>query len=122
MLFRSETAWEILKQDYIVGDTTANTKTGSKNYWFNKFQMAMFAQMGNTSALGNVNFVASTSWVLWPKEVRFSPYEVTYLRGKKRPTIETVELPSDMLGFGTRGYWDVEVNERENTAIVRCKA
>lgn len=117
-----ETAWEILKQDYIVGDTTANTKTGSKNYWFNKFQMAMFAQMGNTSALGNVNFVASTSWVLWPKEVRFSPYEVTYLRGKKRPTIETVELPSDMLGFGTRGYWDVEVNERENTAIVRCKA
>jgi len=117
-----ETAWEILKQDYIVNDTTANTKTGSKNYWFNKFEMAMFAQMGNTSALGSTGFVASTAWLLWPKEVRFSPYEITYLRGKKRPTIESVDLPGDMLGFGTRGYWDVEVNERENTAIVRCKA
>jgi len=117
-----ETAWEILKQDYIVNDTTANTKTGSKNYWFNKFEMAVFAQMGNTSALGSSNFVDATTWVLWPKETRFSPYEITYLRGKKRPTIETVELPSDMLGFGTRGYWDVEVNERENTAVVRCKA
>ena len=116
-----EAAFEIIGQQFIVNDTTANTKTGQKNFWYNKFEISVFPQFANT-ALGTANFNVANGWMLIPKEARFSPYEITYLRGRKRPTIESIEMPGEFLGFGTRGYWDVEVNERENTAVVRCKA
>jgi len=118
-----ETVFELLKQDRIVNDTTANTKTGDKNYWFNKFDTALFPQMSNASLLNNgaaSTFVSEGTWLLWPSSKQFSPYTITYLRGLKRPTVEPVELPENMLGMGIRGYWDVEVNEREREAIVRC--
>lgn len=117
-----ETAWDILKQDRIVNDTTANTKTGDKNFWFGKMDYAKFLQMSNTSLLGSGTFVASTSWVLWPSSKKASPYTINFLRGKKRPTIESIDLPGDMLGMGVRGYWDVKINERERLFILRAKA
>ena len=117
-----ETAWDIIKQDRVVNDTTANTKTGDKNYWFNKFDIKMFPQMGNTSLLGSGTFVSDTTYVLWPSSKQFSPYVITYLRGMKRPTIQLVDLPENMLGYGVRGFWDVEVNERERQAVLRAKA
>lgn len=118
-----EAVFELLKQDRIVNDTTANTKTGDKNYWFNKFDAVIFPQMSNASLLNNgvaSTFVSEGTWVLWPSSKQFSPYTITYLRGQKRPTVEPVELPENMLGLGIRGYWDVEVNEREREAIVRA--
>jgi hypothetical protein len=115
-----ETAWNILKQDRIVNDTTANTKTGDKNYWYNKMDMAVFPQMSNSSLLGSGTFVSEATWLLWPASKKFSPYTITYLRNQKKPTIETVDLPENMLGFGTRGFWDVEINEREKEAVVRA--
>lgn len=117
-----ETAWDILKQDRIVNDTTANTKTGDKNFWFGKMDYAKFLQMSNSSLLGSGTFVATTTWVLWPSSKKASPYTINFLRGKKRPTIESIDLPGDMLGMGVRGYWDVKINERERLFILRAKA
>lgn len=116
-----ETAFEIIGQSIIVNDTTANTKTGQQNFWYKKFDISVFPQFANT-ALGTALFNVVGGWMLIPREARFAPYEITYLRGRKRPTIESVEMPAAFLGFGTRGYWDVEINERENTAVIRCKA
>lgn len=118
-----EAAWDILKQDRIVNDTTANTKTGDKNYWFGRMDIKVFGQMANTSAFtSGSKFVGNTTWILWPSSLKFSPYEITYLRGQKKPVIETVDLPATLLGFGTRGYWDVSINERERTAVSRYTA
>lgn len=118
-----ETAWDIIKQDKIVGDSTDNTKTGDKNYWFGKLDIKVYSQMANTSAFkSGSKFIGNTTWILWPSSLKFSPYEITYLRGQKKPVIETVDLPATLLGFGTRGYWDVNVNERERTAIARYTA
>lgn len=115
-----EAAWDLVKQDKIVNDTTANTKTGDKNFWFGRFDIKVFAQMANTSAFPNGSkFVGDKTWILWPSSLRFSPYEITYYRGQKRPVIEAVDLPATLLGFGTRGYWDVKINERERTAVSR---
>lgn len=115
-----EAAWEILKQDRIVNDTTANTKTGDKNYWFGRFDLKVFGQMANTSAFDNTSkMVGDSTWILWPSSMRFAPYEITYYRGQTRPTVESVDLPATLLGFGTRGYWDVKINERERTAVQR---
>ena len=117
-----ETAWDIIKQDRIVNEPTATGKVGDKNYWFNKLDLEKFNQMANTSLFGPGPFVSAGTWMLWPKAKQFSPYSITYLRGQKRPTVETVELPENMLGFGVRGYWDVEINERERLAIGRYRA
>jgi len=123
-LTTEEAAWEILKQDRIVQETGAasGTKTGDKNFWFGKLDHVTFPQMGNTSLLNNgaaSTFVSENTWLLWPSSQRFSPYSITYLRGMKRPTVEAVDLPGNMLGAGWRGYWDVEINEREREAIGR---
>lgn len=118
-----ETAWELIKQDKIVGDTTANTKTGEKNFWFGRFDLKVFSQMANTSAFrSGSKFVGNTTWILWPSSLRFAPYEITYYRGQKKPIIEPVDMPATLLGFGTRGYWDVKINERERTAVSRYTA
>jgi hypothetical protein len=117
-----EAAWDILKQDRIVNDTTSNTKTGDKNFWFGKMDYAKFLQMSNTNLLGSGTFVHSTSWVLWPSSKKASPYTINFLRGKKRPTIEAIDLPGDMLGMGVRGYWDVKINERERLFILRARS
>ena len=118
-----ETAWDLLKQDYIVGNTTSNTVTGSKNFWFGRFDLKVFPQMANTSAFpGGSKFVGDATWILWPSSLRFAPYEITYYRGQKKPVIEAVDMPATLLGFGTRGYWDVAINERERTAVSRHTA
>lgn len=116
---KEETAWELLNQNYIVSNTNSNTIQGSKNFWFGKFDQATFAQMSNSNLLGTGTFVSENTWVLWPSSKKYSPYSITYLRGRKRPTVETVELPGDMLGFGVRGFWDVKINERERQFIHR---
>ncbi len=118
-----EAAWDIIKQDRIVNDTTANTKTGDKNFWFGKFDIKVFGQMANTSLFGSTSdFVGNTTWMLVPSSTRFAPWEITYFRGRKTPVIENVDLPATLLGFGTRGYWDVKINERERTLTSRYTA
>ena len=114
-----EAAWDLLKQDKIVSNTTANTVQGEKNYWFGRMDLMSFGQMANSSAFGDGLFVGNGTWILWPSSLQFSPYEITYLRGQSRPTVEAVDLPATLLGFGNRGWWDVKINERERTAIQR---
>jgi hypothetical protein len=117
-----EAAWDLLKQDRIVSNTTANTIQGEKNYWFGRMDLKTFNQMANTSAFGTGKFVGNTTWILWPSNKKFAPYVITYLRGRKRPTIENAPMPSTFLGFGTRGFWDVKVQERERLATSRQTA
>ena len=117
-----EAAFELLKQSRVVQETGAPSpsKTGEANYWFGKLDTVAFPQMSNSSLLGTGTFVSENTWLLWPKSQRFSPYSITYLRGQRRPTIEAVDLPANMLGTGTRGYWDIEINEREREAVLRA--
>lgn len=117
---QEETAWEIIKQKKIVQETGAanGTKTGEENYWFGRLDVKTFAQIGNTSITANT---AEDDWFLWPQDARFAPYTITYLRGRKRPTINQVNVPGDMLGFAVAGHWDVQINKREKTALFRCR-
>jgi len=111
--------FEIL-QSRIVSNTTANTIQGEQNYLAGKLTPHVFAQMANTGVFGSSTFVSSGTYFLWPTSAKFAPYSINYLRGRKRPVIEAIDLPGDMLGRGLRGYWDVKVNERERTTVVRA--
>ena len=104
-----ETAWDLIKQDRIVNDTTANTKTGDKNYWFNKFDLKLFNNLDNTTYHASAD---TDVWGLLPMRDLYKPFYVRYLNNQKSPVTETVDLPADMLGFGVRGYWDVNIGYR----------
>lgn len=112
-----ETAFELVNQPVLITGDTAPFQ-GNRNYWYNRVDVATFDQMGNTTLFQHAD---PQTWFLMPKSARYAPYAITYLRGQRRPTVEEIELPGEMLGFGVRGYWDVEVNERENEAIIRCR-
>jgi len=112
-----ETAWNIIKQDKVVGQTTE--KTGDKNYWFGKFGIKKFNQLSNTSMHASAN---ATRWFLWPKATRYAPFAVSYLRNRRRPIVQVKEAPVDMLGFVVVGVFDININDREQSAIIRCEA
>lgn len=118
---QEERAWEIIKQERIVNDTTANTKTGEKNYWFNRLEQRTFAQIGNQAIMNDGLATREDDWYLWPVGELFAPYVMTYLRNRRKPVVEEVTLPADMLGFGIRGYWDLWLNERESSMIFRLR-
>lgn len=115
---QEQAAWEIVGQQFLVGDTTANTKTKRDNYWYKRFEIKRYAQLSNKTINPNAN---RTNWFLWPKDNQYAPFAINWLDGIERPTIQTVDAPVDQLGFGVRGYIDVDINDREPEAIVRCR-
>ena len=101
-------AWEIINQERFVQGPT-NEFVGERNYWRDKFEIKMFDQLDNTTYHADAK---EKAWGLVPLNVKYAPYGITYLNGMSRPTTETVDLPADELGFGVRGYWDVNMDYR----------
>lgn len=112
------TAFDIVRNPQYVSNTTANTKQVRDNYWFNKFKIKKYKQLANKTFSENAS---RTTWFLWPTDPTYAPFSINWLDGQERPTVETVDAPVDMLGFGTRGWLDCDINDRENEAIVRMK-
>lgn len=111
-------AFDIVNQKQYVSNTTANTKQVRDNYWYNKFKIKKYKQLANKTFSPNAN---RTNWFLWPTDPQYAPFAINWLDGQERPTVETVDAPVDMLGFGTRGWLDCDINDRENEAIVRMR-
>lgn len=100
--------WEVINQDRFV-QGASGVLTGERNYWKDKFELVMFDQLDNTTYNANAK---AGAWGLVPTSTQFSPFAITYLNGQKMPTTEVVDLPADELGFGVRGYFDVNVDYR----------
>jgi len=104
-----QTAWDLIKQDRIVSNTTANTKQGDKNYWTNKFDLKLLQNLDNDTYHASAD---TDVWGLLPMRDLYKPFYVRYLNNQRSPVTETVDLPMDMLGFGVRGYWDINLGYR----------
>lgn len=100
--------WEVINQERFVQGPTGEF-VGERNYWRDKFSPKVFDQLDNTTYHPDAK---EGAWGLVPMNVKVAPYAITYLNGMTRPTTETVDLPSDELGFGVRGYWDVNLDYR----------
>jgi len=100
--------WEVLNQSNFV-QGPSGIYVGERNYWLDKFEPVMFDQFDNVTYNSGA---VSGAWGLLPSAPMFSPFAITYLRGKKMPTIEVVDLPADELGWGIRGYFDVNIDYR----------
>jgi hypothetical protein len=101
-------AWELINQERFVQGPVGEY-VGERNYWRDKFEVRVFDQLDNTT----YNAAAvDRAWGLVPLNTKYAPYAISYLNGMTRPTTETVDLPADELGFGVRGYWDVNMDYR----------
>ena len=117
-----ETAWNIIKQDRVISPVSSDLTTaprGDKNYWFGKLGIKKFNQLSNTTMHTSAN---GTRWFLWPKATRYAPFAVSYLRNRRRPIVQVKEAPVDMLGFVVVGVFDININDREQSAIIRAEA
>jgi len=99
--------WEVLNQEVFISRTDGYG--GRLNYWKGKFTPVMFDQLDNTTYNANAK---SKSWGLVPESDTYAPYAMTLLNGQEKPTTEIVDLPADELGWGMRGYWDVNLDYR----------
>ena len=104
-----EAAWNIIKQDRIVSNTAADTKQGDKNYWFNRLDIKTFDNLDNDTYHPDA---VANAWMLLPQRDTYMPFYINYLNRQVKPVTETVDLPADELGFGVRGYWDVNLGYR----------
>lgn len=100
--------WEVINQERFVQGPTGEF-VGERNYWRDKFQPKIFDQLDNVTYHSGA---LERTWGLVPINTKYAPFAMTYLNGMSRPTTETVDLPADELGFGVRGYWDVNLDYR----------
>jgi len=64
---------------------------------------------------------SSTGWYLFGDPSVVDTFEIGYLRGARTPTLERVDLPSDMLGMGWRIYFDLGIREQDFRGMVLSK-
>lgn len=103
-----KTAWEILNQERFASGPSG-VLTGERNYWKDKFDIKEFQQLDNTTYNSSAR---ADAWGLIPMNVKYAPFYIRYLNNQSKPVTETIQLPADELGFGIRGYWDVNLGYR----------
>lgn len=114
-----ETAWELTNQQVVMPAGGTNlSRTGTKNYWYGRLEPMEWAQIGNSSLYSSAE---EDDWMLIPKDPRYAPYSMSFLGSSRKPVIESVSLPMEFLGFGTRGYFDTHVQEREPMTVGICR-
>ena len=59
------------------------------------------------------------TWFLFNMDRRYHPFYIATLKGKRRPTVETVKPPTGCLGIGWMAFWDVKVNTREGVGAAK---
>ena len=105
-----ETAFEILKQARLrPGGSNTDDKVGDKNFWFNRLDHKTFDNLDNDTYHVSAN---NQSWMILPNSLSYAPFYIRYLNGRKKPMTQIVELAEDMLGFGIRGVWRVNLGYR----------
>lgn len=113
------TARQILTSSTLTafGDTdttnvlTANPMTGQN---LNLVVSPYLNSQGLTSS-------SSLGWYLFGDPSTVDTFEIGYLRGARTPTLEQVDLPSDMLGMGWRIYFDLGIREQDHRGMVFSK-
>ena len=68
------------------------------------------------------NGLPTKTWFLFNMDRKYLPFYIATLKGKRRPTVETVKPPTGCLGIGWMAFWDVKVNTRERCGAVKFTA
>jgi hypothetical protein len=61
------------------------------------------------------------AWYLFAAPEQCDTFEIVYLYGRKRPTVQTAEADFNQLGMQIRVFWDFGVKEKDHRGIVKSK-
>ena len=61
------------------------------------------------------------AWYLFADPSQCDTFEIVYLYGRKRPTVQTAEADFNQLGMQIRVLWDFGVKEKDHRGIVKSK-
>jgi hypothetical protein len=93
--------------------TTANKAIGITNVHAGKFAVVTSPYLTTNSA---------TSWYVLASPAEEAAVVRVYLNGQQAPTVEEVDMPADVLGFGLRWYGEFAAHDREFRAVQRNTA
>lgn len=111
------TAMTLMNATEVNETTTANTPQVNINPHTGKYKVISSAYMSNSTFTG----YSSKAWYLMADRNRMPSFEVAFLGGVDRPTIERADADFDTLGIQFRGYIDFGVKEQDYRAILKVK-
>lgn len=96
-------------------DTTATAavKTGTKNPHFGKYELLSAPQVSDTAFTGNT----STGYWLFSDPRLLAAFDLIFVDGVTRPTIERVDPAPNTLGMGFRGYINFGVAQQDPLGV-----
>ena len=97
--------------------TTANKAKPSANPHVGKFTLVSSSYLSNASFTG----YSSKAWFLLADPNRLPAFEVAFLNGVDRPTVEKTDADFNTLGVQFRGYIDFGVREQDFRGALRMK-
>ena len=98
--------------------TTANKPKPVDNTFAGKFRVEHSAYLSNTAVHANAS---NKAWYLLADPMRLPTFEVAFLNGIDRPTIEQTDMDFNKLGIQFRGYHDFGVREQDPRGAVKLK-
>ncbi len=77
-----------------------------------------------TSFLSNSSFTgySASTWYLFADPRRLAAFEVSFLNGKDKPTIERADADFDTDGIQFKGYLDFGISQQDYRAAMKCTA
>lgn len=98
-------------------DTTADTpsKTAPKNPHYGKYEVLSAPQLSDAAFTG----YSPVMYYLFANPEVVAAFDLMFLNGVQRPTIERVEARPDQLGMGFRGYIDFGYGQENPQAAAR---
>lgn len=99
-----------LMQAQVVNETTSTGKMSPNvNPHAGRFEVVVSEYLSNASFTG----YSATGWYLFADPGRVPSFEIAFLNGIDRPTIERADADFDTLGVQFRGYIDFGVKEQD---------
>lgn len=111
------TAEEIYKETRLNETTTANKPKPASNPHANKFEVVASPYL-NAQSLANAS---ATAWYIFADPNDIPVIEIGYLRGRRRPVIESSDTNFNTLGMQWRAYQDFGVALQDPRGAVKSK-
>jgi len=108
-------AQQLYKDTVVNETTTANKPKPNSNPHVGKFDVVSSSYLSNSSFTG----YSSTGWYLLADPNRLPAFEVGFLNGVDRPTVERADADFNVLGVQFRGYIDFGVKEQDHRGAVK---
>jgi hypothetical protein len=110
-------ATQLMNELRVNESTTANKPKPANNPHAGKFSVVDSAYLSNASFSGTSN----AAWYLFADPNRLPAFEVAFLNGRQRPTVERADADFNNLGVQFRGYIDFGVKEQDHRGAVKMK-